>query len=216
MSATFPNLTQCVRFMLQDNYGSQYKSHVLPETRWAFDTLGNVGDLEAQAAALTTEDRETMAAGEESEQKAIVKKHKCAALNDALARMFDGDLEHLVKKPAQPAKPTKPATAKKPAKEAAAQPKAKPAKEKGKTVRVRILEALATGKTLTAGEVQKAIGLGHGLKPTMDQEVERGHLETVAPAVEGGPTTYKLTAAGKKALKDGTVDPKRGGKEEGK
>ena len=49
------------------------------------------------------------------------------------------------------------------------------------------LEALAKGKDLTAGEVQAAVGIGHGLKPTLDQEVGRGHLATVPPSANDGP-----------------------------
>jgi hypothetical protein len=85
-------------------------------------------------------------------------------------------------------------------------------KATAKTVRVRALEVLGKGKDMTAAEVQAAIKLGHGLKPTLDQEVERGHLTTVTPNEEGGPTTYRITAKGKTALKAGTVDPQRGGK----
>lgn len=84
-----------------------------------------------------------------------------------------------------------------------------------KSVRVRSLEVIAK-KNMTAAQVQAAIGLGHGLKPTLDQEVERGHLKTVL-GEEGAATTYSITASGKTALKNGTVDPKRGpGSSDGK
>ena len=43
------------------------------------------------------------------------------------------------------------------------------------SVRTRALKALIKKADLNAAEVKAAIGLGHGLKPTLDQEVERGH-----------------------------------------
>lgn len=93
-------------------------------------------------------------------------------------------------------------------KKAATPSKAK-ASGKKETVRVRALKALAK-KPMTAAQVQEAIGLGHGLKPTLDQEVERGHLSHAPNEENGNKTTYKLTAKGAKALKAGTVDPQRG------
>lgn len=83
-----------------------------------------------------------------------------------------------------------------------------PSGEKKVTVRVRALKALAK-KPMTAAQTAEAIGLGHGLKPTLDQEVERGHL-THAPNEDSNAVTYKLTAKGKAALEKGTVDPPRG------
>lgn len=110
---------------------------------------------------------------------------------------------------------TKQAQAKKvPAKKAST----KPTSTK-KSVRVRALEALqAHGKPMNASQIKEAIGLGHGLKPTMDQEVERGHLKALdlEPDAEKGITSatyYELTAAGRKAIANGTVDPKRGAAE---
>lgn len=91
----------------------------------------------------------------------------------------------------------------------------KPAKEKtprGPTVRERALRALKA-KDMTATEVQTAIGLGHGLKPTLDQEVERGHLAFVKSKDENAPATYHLTALGRKALEKGDVNPPRAKKE---
>ncbi len=100
-------------------------------------------------------------------------------------------------------KTTKKKTAKK------ASPKKKVVKkEKRVTVRVRALKVLQR-KDMTAAQVQEAIELKHGLKPTLDQEVERKHLKLSAPDNESGIATYHLTAAGKEALKKGTVDPKR-------
>lgn len=107
-------------------------------------------------------------------------------------------------------KPVKKAAPKAPAKAKAT--KTKPESKGGDrlTVRVRALKALAKGKNLTATEVQTAIGLGHGLKPTLDQEVERGHLAHAANEKEGRAVTYKITAKGLKALENGTVNPVRG------
>lgn len=96
-----------------------------------------------------------------------------------------------------------PKSAKKVAKKAA-----KVSKSRGESVRVRALKAL-TKADMTAPEIQAAIGLSHNLKPTMDQEVTRGHL-SAAPANDNrGLITYHLTAAGRKAVTNGTVDPER-------
>lgn len=130
------------------------------------------------------------------------------------------ELEHQeespLEKPTAPrrGKPAKPAKGKV-AEEAPAKP-AKPAKVAAEstngekhTVRVRILEALAeSGEEMTASQVQAAIGLGHGLKPTLDQEVERGHA--LYGPTEDGTATYKISPAGRKALANGTVNPRRG------
>lgn len=67
------------------------------------------------------------------------------------------------------------------------------------TVRIRALKALRK-RNMTSTEVQTAIGLGHGLKPTLDQEVELGRLAKAAPEKEGNATTYKLTAKGRAFL----------------
>ena len=111
---------------------------------------------------------------------------------------------------------TKKTVAKKATPKATAKKKAAPkqtvatAKSDGKeTVRVRALRALLA-KPMTAPEVKAAIALSHGLKPTLDQEVERGHLRYAAPNEENGVTVYQITAKGKTALKNGTVDPPRG------
>jgi hypothetical protein len=108
--------------------------------------------------------------------------------------------------------------ASKPRKKAVAKAKGKPAKKKasakkastprGVSVRERALRAIAKGGTMSASEVQEKIGLGHGLKPTLDQEVERGHLKATL-GEEGRGHAYAITAAGKKALENGTVNPKR-------
>jgi DNA-binding PadR family transcriptional regulator len=76
------------------------------------------------------------------------------------------------------------------------------------TVRVRALKALAKKGEMTAPEIGAAIGLGHGLKPTMDQEVERGHLKVEVREEKRG-LVYIITAKGQAALKNGTVDPPR-------
>lgn len=94
-------------------------------------------------------------------------------------------------------------TAKKPAKKAN-----KPSTPRGPSVRERALKALKS-KDLTASEVQAAIGLGHGLKPTLDQEVTRGHLSYAPSKDESNIAVYHLTAAGKKSLENGTVNPPR-------
>lgn len=103
----------------------------------------------------------------------------------------------------------------------APRPKAKAAPKAGKaasspngkeTVRVRALKALKSKGDMTAPQIQETIGLGHGLKPTMDQEVERGHLKLTMSA-DGHTATYHITAAGVKALEKGTVNPPRGSKE---
>ena len=87
--------------------------------------------------------------------------------------------------------------------------KAKDSKPRGPSVRERALALLAkTGKDMTAKEIQEGIKLGHNLKPTMDQEVERGHLRDVEPG-EDGCARYSITAAGRKALEKGTVKPPR-------
>jgi len=70
----------------------------------------------------------------------------------------------------------------KPAKKAATA-----AKPKSKTVRVRALEAIAKGKDMTAAQVQAAIGLGHGLKPPLNEEVAKGTLSS--KQVEGSRST---------------------------
>ena len=67
---------------------------------------------------------------------------------------------------------------------------------------MRALKALR-GKDLTAAEVQEAISLGHGLKPTLDQEVEFGRLSYAPFKDEKETAVYRLTAAGKKALEAG-------------
>ncbi len=86
----------------------------------------------------------------------------------------------------------------------------KPTTKKGEkqTVRVRILKALQA-KNLTSLQVQTTIGLNHGLKPTMDQEVVRGHLTTVLNEEEKGALTYQITNLGRKVLKEGMVNPPR-------
>jgi len=87
------------------------------------------------------------------------------------------------------------------------------------TVRVRALKAIAKKGELTALKVSQAIGIKHGCKPTLDQEVSRGHLR----CKEGEPKklsngefslnpsahVYEITAAGKKSLEAGTVNPVR-------
>ena len=83
------------------------------------------------------------------------------------------------------------------------------AKASGDTVRVRAFKALVP-KDLTAAQVQEAIGLSHSLKPTLDEEVERGHLAYTPNAEAGGRAVYHITAKGKKALKAGTTSPERG------
>jgi hypothetical protein len=112
---------------------------------------------------------------------------------------------------APPAKPaaSKATPAKKTAKKAPAQDtkKAEASTKKSDSVRVRALKALKSGD-MTASEVRDKIGLGHNLKPTLDQEVERGHLTSVEDTDKHS-LVYKLTAAGKKALEAGTVDPSR-------
>jgi hypothetical protein len=107
------------------------------------------------------------------------------------------------------AKPASKAT-KASGKVAKATPKAKgTAKPRGPSVRERALALLAkAGKDMTAKEIQEGIKLGHNLKPTMDQEVERGHLRDVEPG-EDGCARYSITAAGRKALEKGTVKPPR-------
>lgn len=82
---------------------------------------------------------------------------------------------------------------------------------RGPTVRERALQALKKKGPMTAGQISEAIGLDHNLKPTMDQEVERGHLRN-APSEKGNIAMYELTAAGRKALENGTVNPPRKGK----
>ena len=81
-------------------------------------------------------------------------------------------------------------------------------KAQRETVRVRALGAIAK-KNMSAGQVKESIGLSHGLKPTLDGEVERGHLKHGPSEGENG-VIYTITATGKKALKDGTVNPVRG------
>lgn len=95
------------------------------------------------------------------------------------------------------------------AKVAATKAVAKSTGKERETVRVRALKALNKGKKLSATEIAEAIGLGHNLKPTMDEEVERGHLKHGASEEENGPVTYAITEKGKKALINGTVNPKR-------
>lgn len=100
--------------------------------------------------------------------------------------------------------------ARKPAKKAAKAKKAASA-PRGDSVRVRALKAISKkADGLTAAETQAAIGLEHGLKPTLDQEIERGHLLHAAHPQDKDVATYKISAKGKKALAEGTVDPKRG------
>ncbi len=95
----------------------------------------------------------------------------------------------------------------KPAKAAKAAKVEKPAKDKKESVRVRSLKAIQANKNgLTATEVKVAIGLGHGLKPTLDQEVERGHLKNAPHKDDKEVAVYVITAAGSQALKAGTVD----------
>ena len=77
------------------------------------------------------------------------------------------------------------------------------------TVRVRALKALQKHGDMTAKEIQEAIGLGHGLKPTMDQEVERGHLAHAPHKDDSNTLVYRLTASGKKAIENHTVNPSR-------
>jgi hypothetical protein len=78
--------------------------------------------------------------------------------------------------------------------------------EKKETVRTRALRAIAKGGDMTASAVQEVIKLGHNLKPTLDQEVERGHLVAVD---QEGRSAYRVTAVGKKALAANSVDPTR-------
>lgn len=113
-----------------------------------------------------------------------------------------------------PAKPTAPkkTTAKKSAKKAA---KAKPKAEKttakaskSKTVRHRAVEAIYKRGEMTAAQIAKSVGIEHGLKPTLDQEVERGHLRYGNNEDIRG-VVYDITAKGRKAVEAGTVDPKR-------
>ncbi len=111
-----------------------------------------------------------------------------------------------------------PKTAKKSAKKSVKKTAAKATKKTSKkkvapskngqreTVRVRALKALRKAP-LTASEVQAPIGLNHGLKPTLENEVERGNLRHVGG--ENGKTTFSITAAGKKAIEKGTVNPAR-------
>lgn len=109
-----------------------------------------------------------------------------------------------------PAAKKKTAAKKKPAKKAPAKKaKAKETTVKKETVRVKALKALLKKGPMTAGEVQDAIGLGHGLKPTLDQEVERKHLKHSAHKDDKGTTTYEIASAGRKALSDNTANPSR-------
>lgn len=97
--------------------------------------------------------------------------------------------------------------AKKAAKPAKAAKAEKPAKDKKESVRVRALKAIQANKNgMTATEVKEAIGLGHGLKPTLDQEVERGHLKNAPHKDDKEVAVYVITASGSQALKAGTVD----------
>ena len=79
---------------------------------------------------------------------------------------------------------------------------------KKKTVRVRALEVLEK-QNMTAVEVQEAVGIGHSLKPTLDQEVKNKHLKYAPHKDDKGTVTYEITAAGRKALKNNTVNPSR-------
>lgn len=75
-----------------------------------------------------------------------------------------------------------------------------PSGPRGEPVRVRALKAIrAAGCPLTAPQIQEAIGLGHSLKPTMDQEVGFTHLR-FGPQEEGGPVTYEITDSGRAYL----------------
>lgn len=83
---------------------------------------------------------------------------------------------------------------------------AKAAKAKGESVRVRSLKALAAKGDMSAPEIQKAIGLNRTLKEAMDQEVLRGHLSYAPSKGDSPAVVFHITAKGKKALADGTVD----------
>lgn len=135
-------------------------------------------------------------------------------MSDTMNAVVDGGAA-----PAAPAKkPAKKAAAKsakntkgkavaKTAKKAAKAAKT-PKGPKKETVRFRAVKALVK-KNMTATEVAAAVGIQHNLKPTLDQEVERGHL-AYANSEEGKAQIYKITAKGKTAVEKGTVDPKRG------
>lgn len=110
--------------------------------------------------------------------------------------------------PAVAEKPVAKATSKaKAVKKTAKKAAKKESTPRGPSVRFRALKALK-GKDMTASQIADAIGLGHGLKPTMDQEVARGHLTTL-PNDDSNAVIYHLTAAGRKALEKNEVDPPR-------
>ena len=70
------------------------------------------------------------------------------------------------------------------------------------SIRCRILEALSTKGELSASGVKEALELGYGPKPTLDKEVEAGHLSSAVypDGDKDGPTMYSITDKGKSLL----------------
>lgn len=86
----YPHTTEILNIMHHDNYGTMYKEFVKPQDKWKWPK--NAADIEVQAAKLSEEEKETMAAGEHTEMLAVVKKHKCKMLHEFLNDVFDGEL----------------------------------------------------------------------------------------------------------------------------
>lgn len=90
MKTKYPHLTKILSEMFSDNYGSMLTDFVKPRSKWIWPN--DVSQLEVMASKLSADEKLVYAAGEDSEQKAITKKHKCKPLNNFLCAVFDGDL----------------------------------------------------------------------------------------------------------------------------
>ncbi len=78
--AQFPHLTELVWCMEADN-DCQWE--------WWLVSPTELPRLEADACKLSSSEKETLAAGEEHEQMAISRKHRCARLHTWLDEVFE-------------------------------------------------------------------------------------------------------------------------------
>jgi len=90
-----------------------------------------------------------------------------------------------------------------PVKSANTAKKAKVAAGSNKTIRLRVFECLNKTDEMTGKAIAEAVGV-NGIPSLLLHEVGYGRLARAK--YETGPTQYKLTAKGRKALKDNTVD----------
>lgn len=81
----YPNLTYALRELAGDN-GMLMK----PDHDWQWPE--NAAELEAFAAKMTQQELETIAAGEQDEQAAVIERYEAWPLDKFLAEALDGDL----------------------------------------------------------------------------------------------------------------------------